>query len=278
MKRSRFKLATHAAYVSAFLTLIAASRVWADPPTTWGRPFDASLDGNKIDWLFKFTTIAIGILFVIMAAILIWATVMQRDTGGRKAQYEHGIGRKHLLLTALVSSIIFFGVDGTLLYSSFVDLTETFWKWPTAKDHPVEVEVYAQQWVWNFRLAGPDGKFNTPDDVVTINDLHLPVNTPVFVKIKSKDVIHSFYLPNMRIKQDAFPGSITQLWFEPTKPGQYVVGCAQHCGVSHYKMHGTMTVESQQEYERWLHDESTAAKRRFDQADSDAHWGWDWEI
>jgi cytochrome c oxidase subunit II len=267
MKRSFLVLATLAA---------TASRAWADGPG-YGRPIDVSLDGHRSDWLFNVTTVSISVLFIIMAGILVWTSLVHRDTPARRAHYEHGIGKKHLMLTAVISSIIFFGVDGTLLYNSFADLSAAFWKFPTKQDAPVEVEVYAQQWAWNFRYPGADGKFNTADDIVTLNELHIPVNRPVFLKMKSKDVIHSFYLPNFRTKQDAFPGATTQLWFQATQTGNFEIGCAQHCGVSHYKMRGFLTISSPEDYATWLKEEEVASKRRFDQADTDAQWGWDWE-
>lgn len=242
------------------------------------RPIDASIDGHRSDWLFNFTTVAISILFVIMVGIILWASVIHRDRPGRKAQYEHGIGRKHLMFTAIVSSIIFFGIDGTLLAGSFVDLTEAFWKFPTKAENPVEIEVLGQQWAWNIRYAGPDGKFNTADDVITLNDMHVPIDRPVYLKIRSKDVIHSFYLPNFRQKIDAFPGSTSQLWFQATMPGLFEIGCAQHCGVSHYKMHGLIRVESKNDYDAWLKQASADSQRRYDETDPTAHWGWDWEM
>ena len=270
----RTRLASCMAGLGAFLL---SARAFADEPG-YGRPIDASLDGWRSDWLFNVTTVSISVLFIIMVGILLWTSVVHRDKPGRHAHYEHGVGRRHLALTAIISSIIFFGVDGTLLYNSFVDLGAAFWKWPAKADSPVEVEVLAQQWGWNVRYPGPDGKFNTADDIVTWNDIHVPVDRPVFVKLRSKDVIHSFYLPNFRTKQDAFPGSTTQLWFQAKQAGVYEIGCAQHCGVSHYKMRGIMTVTSASDYETWAKQASADSQRRFDDADPDARWGWDWEM
>jgi cytochrome c oxidase subunit 2 len=278
MKRLWTRLMMIMAAAGATLTVAAGRALAAADDVSYGRPVDVSLDGHRSDWLFNVTTVSITVLFLIMVGILVWTSLMHRDTPERKAHYEHGVGRKHLVFTAIISSIIFFGVDGTLLYNSFVDLKEAFWAFPAHAEGPVEVEVYAQQWAWNVRYPGADGKFNTPDDIVTLNDLHIPVGKKVMVKLKSKDVIHSFYLPNFRTKQDAFPGAVTQIWFQATKTGQFEIGCAQHCGVSHYKMHGTLTVESPEEYAQWLATAQADATRRYDEADSEAHWGWDWEI
>jgi cytochrome c oxidase subunit 2 len=258
---------------------IAIGRAYAgDDGPGYGRPLDVSLDGYRSDWLFNVTTVSISVLFVIMAGILVWTSLVHRDTPARHAHYEHGIGRKHLLLTAVISSIIFFGVDGTLLYNSFTDLNAGFWKWPTKQQSPVEIEVLAQQWGWNIRYAGPDGKFNTADDIVTWNEMHVPVDRPVYVKLKSKDVIHSFYLPNFRTKQDAFPNFVTQIWFQAKQTGNFEIGCAQHCGVSHYKMRGFLTVSAANDYEAWAQQAVADSQRRYDDSDPTAHWGWDWEM
>lgn len=268
MKRYSLKLA------AALITLAAAAPAWALP----GRPVDVSLDGHRSDFLFRLTTISISVLFAIMVLILLWSAIVHRARPGHRALYDHGMSKKHLALTAIVASVIFFGVDGTSLLLSFPDLYEAFLKFPTKAENPVEVEVYGQQWAWNFRYAGPDGKFNTPDDVLTLNEMHVPLDRPVLLRMKSKDVIHSFYLPNMRIKQDVFPGAMSQMWFQALKPGHFEIGCAQHCGVNHYKMRGFLTIESADSYAQWIEEQSAASKRRFDEADADAHWGWDWEI
>src|SRR5437868_13903403 len=104
------------------LTLLAlllySASAWADEPG-FGRPLDVSLDGHRSDWLFNVTTVSITILFLIMVGILLWTVIMHRE--GSKAHYEHGVGSKHLVLTAVISSIIFFGVDGTLLVNAYAD-------------------------------------------------------------------------------------------------------------------------------------------------------------
>ena len=113
---------------------------------------------------------------------------------------------------------------------------------------------------------------------MTLNDLRVPEDSPVIVELASTDVIHSFYLPNFRIKQDAMPGMINRLWFRarPGEAGEYEIGCAQHCGVAHYKMRGILTVLSRGDFERWAAEASQSSRRAFDAADARAHWGWAW--
>lgn len=258
------------------LSLLLCGTAWAqgtDPG--YDRPLDVSVNGHLIDWLTMFCTYSISVLFIIMCAVLAIAVFVHRD-GKHKAKYDHGATMKDLLLIAAVAGGVFFVVDGTMLVKSYAELSEVFWNWPTGAD-TVKIEVLAQQWAWNIRYAGPDGKFNTDDDVVTLNEMHVPIGKPVYVKIRSKDVIHSFYLPNFRTKVDAFPGSTTQLWFQAKDGGTFDIGCAQHCGVNHYKMRGFLTISDEKDFNQWLQTASGDSQRRFDEADADAHWGWDWE-
>ena len=97
----------------------------------------------------------------------------------------------------------------------------------------MRVEVNAHQWAWDVRYAGPDGKFNTQDDIVTLNDMRVPVGVPVVLQLASSDVMHSFSLPNFRVKQDAVPGH-DQPHLVPgqARPGEFDIACAQHCGVA----------------------------------------------
>lgn len=239
------------------------------------RPLDASLDGFRNDALFNITTLLVSVLFVIVCGILLWAVVMHRD-GRHRAHYERGIGRRHLVFTIVITAVIFVGIDGTLLVETYYDLEQVLWRFPRADERPLEIEVWAQQWAWNIRYAGPDEKFGTPDDVVLLDELHVPVGRPVVVHLKSKDVVHSFYLPNFRVKQDALPGFETRTWFAAKIPGVYELGCAQHCGVSHYRMRGLVTVESPEAFAAWMRARVAIANKQYDEDDSDAHWGWPW--
>jgi cytochrome c oxidase subunit 2 len=259
----------------AAVALLALTASVAMADEGYGRPLDISKDGHMIDWLNTFCTWSIAVLFVIMCVALGISVFKHRD-GVHKAKYTHGSTMKDLMIIAVVAGGVFVVVDGTMLAKSYAELAEHFWNWPTSPD-TVKIEVLGQQWAWNFRYAGPDGKFNTDDDVVTLNDMHVPIGKPVYVKIRSKDVIHSFYLPNYRVKVDAFPGSTTQLWFQAQQGGTYDIGCAQHCGVNHYKMHGYITSETPEQFNQWMQINSIDGKRKWDEKDVEAHWGWDWE-
>jgi cytochrome c oxidase subunit 2 len=141
----------------------------------------------------------------------------------------------------------------------------------------VRIEVNAHQWAWDARYSGPDGKFNTADDIVTLNDIRVPIDTPVLFQLASTDVIHSFSLPNFRNKIDAMPGMINRMWIWPVETGEFDIGCTQHCGINHYKMKGRLTVLSKAEFDDWSHAMSEQHARGFDAEDTAAQWGWEWK-
>ena len=120
------------------------------------------------------------------------------------------------------------------------------------KDMPPTVEVTARQFEWRLRYPGPDGKLGTPDDIHHVNDLHIPVDEEVLVQLESMDVLHDFFLPNLRIKQDAVPGMSIPVWFRATDTGTYDLVCAELCGWGHYKMKGRLTIESRASFDQWL--------------------------
>ena len=138
----------------------------------------------------------------------------------------------------------------------------------------LEIQVLAKQFAWSFRYAGPDGKFGktdiklindananpfglddkdpaSKDDVVT-GVMFVPVNREVEVILRAHDVIHSFYVPSMRFKQDAVPGLAIHMHFTPIQTGDYEIACAELCGLGHYKMHGMLKVVSQEDFDKWL--------------------------
>ena len=96
------------------------------------------------------------------------------------------------------------------------------------------------------------GKLGDADDIFVVNDLHLPVNEEILIDLKSADVLHSFFLPNVRVKQDAVPGMKIPVWFRATETGTFDLVCAELCGWGHYKMKGRLTVESREDFDKWL--------------------------
>ena len=259
--------------------VLAAAVVRADPRPErgYGLPHDASLDGHRIDWLIHFTIIALGIVFLAVLGMLIYAAVRHREA--HVAAYDHGNTRRSVIVVLGCVGIIVGIVDGNLFAHAVEDLNEHFWNFSKVEADPrvVRIEVNAHQWAWTVRHPGPDGRFNTSDDIVEMNGLHVPLGVPVILQLASTDVIHSFYLPNFRVKQDAVPGSITRLWFQGQEPGDFEFGCAQHCGPNHYKMRGVLSVLEPAAYAQWLADAQADARRGYDPDDAEAHWGWEWK-
>ncbi len=267
------------ALLSALATLAVAAVASADPipESGWGLPRDVSRDGHRIDWLINVTNGFVILLFVIMC---VWMFIaVTRHNEDHDAEYDHGDSKHHVGIAMGISALIFFIVDGNLWFNSTIDVNTAFWNFDEAEAHPdtVRIEVNAHQWAWDARYAGPDGKFNTADDIVTLNDIRVPVGVPVTFQLASTDVIHSFYLPNLRVKQDAMPGMITRLWFVANQTGEYDIGCAQHCGIHHYKMKGKLTIMPMEDYKAWAKAMSEVAAIAYDPNDVEAHWGWDWQ-
>ncbi len=175
-----------------------------------------------------------------------------------------------------------------------VGLSIPFWDkqvnaMPDRKDS-LEIRINAEQFAWNIHYPGPDGIFgntsvkyfdkqnnpmgldptdpNGKDDFTTINQLHLPVGRPVIIYLTSRDVMHSFTLTEMRVKQDIIPGMSIPTWFIPTKTGHYEIACAQLCGLGHYRMKGFVTVHSQEEYDAWVKTQSATQAEQSTDADS----------
>ncbi len=145
-----------------------------------------------------------------------------------------------------------------------------------AESEAVVVRVVAEQFAWNIHYPGPDGKFGrtdialisadnplgldrrdeaAKDDITTINQLNLPIDRPVLVHLSSKDVIHSFGLYEMRVKQDAIPGMSIPVWFIPNRIGEYEIACSQLCGLGHFRMRGFITIQSAADYQKWFNDQ-----------------------
>lgn len=211
-----------------------------------------------------------GIVFVVLGVFMAWAVWKYEFREGQKAQYEP----ENALLESRLSIITTIGVvimlaPGLIVWQEYIEVP------PDA----TELEVYGQQWQWSFRLAGEDGifgaahnkyiTFDNPmgmkpgdpygeDDVlIRTASIKLPINRKVKVLLRSKDVLHDFWVPEIRAKMDAVPGMITYFWFEPTKLGEYEILCAELCGRGHHTMRGVMDVVSLEQYGTWLETQLT---------------------
>lgn len=264
--------------VALGLSLQAAAAWGAPQPEAGiGLPRDVSVEGHRIDWLIGVTNVLTGILFLVMFGWILWATFKHNEK--HEAVYDHGTSRRSMFVALSMAGAVFLVVDGNLFVNSTLDLHEVYHNYEKAEASPdvVRIEINAHQWAWDARYAGPDGKFNTPDDIVSLNDVRIPVNTPVTFQVASVDVLHSFNLPHFRAKIDAVPGQLNRMWIEGKELGEWEIGCAQHCGTNHYKMRGVITVLSKEDYARWAAEASKNGERLYSEADTTAHWGWDWK-
>jgi cytochrome c oxidase subunit 2 len=250
--------------------------------TKWlGLPELAATHGGQIDSLIGWVHVFMLILFVGWGAFFTYALIRFRQSRNPKADYA---GVKSHASSYLEGGVLV--IELVLLFAFSIPL------WAARVDHvPSEsealvVHLTAEQFAWNVRYAGPDGKFGktdiklidvadnplgvdrsdpvAKDDVTTLNQLYLPANKPVIIKLRSKDVIHSFNVPEFRVKQDAVPGLTIPVWFVPnvttaemrTRTGkaefQYEIACAQLCGLGHYRMRAFVTVLSPEDFQKWM--------------------------
>jgi len=267
-----------------------------------GFPINASSHGLMIDHMNGWIHWLMLILFVGWGAFFI-ITIIKFGINNSKdrADYE---GVKNHYST--------YGEYGVILFEVFLLVAFAMPLWsmvktslPEVNNETVEVRVVAQQFAWNVHYPGVDGKFgstridlvdeevnpigldrNSPngaDDIITLNQMHIPVNKNIMVYLSSKDVIHSFSLPEMRVKQDAVPGYTTPVFFKATMTSNeflneikgspregkgFEIACAQLCGNSHYRMKGYLTVESEEEFNAWLEEEA----EYIDSGDEDDDW------
>lgn len=207
-------------------------------------PENISTFGAEIDSLFYLIYYITGGVFLLVTILMVAFLVLYRHREGRRAIYSHGHTTLEILWTVIPAII--------LVVLSFLSQKT----WGNVKGYlppsQLRVQVTAKQFAWEMLYPGPDGEFGTADDLVLDNELHVPVNKVVRVVLKSKDVIHSFFLPNLRLKQDAVPGRAIEVWFEATKPGRYELPCAELCGFGHYTMRGFLIVHPLDEYQTWV--------------------------
>ena len=218
-------------------------------------PPDGSADGWRIDQLLHTTGVLTAALAALLVGFLVVAALRWRDRGGpARAAPARRVGWRAALVPLAITTVVFVAVDGNLLVTSLVDARGVFLATDGAERDPraVRVEVNAQQWVWSLRHAGRDGRFATDDDVVTTGDLRVPVGRPVILQIASSDVVHSLFVPGLRLKIDAVPGRIATTWFRPVATGAHEMACTQHCGVHHHLMRGVVTVMEEADFERWI--------------------------
>jgi cytochrome c oxidase subunit 2 len=223
---------------------------------SWLLPPGVSTFAGDIDRIYYLILWITGVAFFIVEAGLIWFLIKYRARPGRKAHYTLGNNVAEVVWTAVPAVVvIMIGVLSGGLWNQLRGRD-------AIPDDAIPVEVRARQFEWNVTYPGSDGEFDTGDEFTTRNRLRIPVNTPVVVYLESEDVIHSFFVPAFRVKQDVVPGMRIAVWFEATLAGDYPLACAELCGNGHTTMGGTVSVLPQEEYRRWLTEQNQTIAAR----------------
>ncbi len=237
-----------------------------------GLPVDASVHGPEIDRVLVLVHLLMFALFIGWGTFYIITLIRFRQSKHPKANYQ-GL-KSHISNYVEVAVVI---AEAILL----VGFAFPIWA-DVMTSHPkpeaaVVINVVAQQFAWNVHYPGPDGVFgkrdislvdeetnplgldrsdpNAKDDITTINQLHIPVGKPILINLTTKDVIHSFTLYEMRVKQDVIPGMSIPVSFQATRTGKWEIACSQLCGLGHYRMRGYFTVHTQEDYQNWINEQ-----------------------
>jgi len=216
-------------------------------------PIPASTYAGSIDNLIWVITAIVGVWFLLAEGILFWFIFRYRRRAGQPAGYVRG-DRKSQTAWILIPCVAILGFDLYIDASSARVWEEMKQSQPP---HELLIRIEGRQWSWTMTHPGPDGRLDTPDDIVAPNEVHVPQGSVVRFELRSADTLHSLWVPELRLKQDAVPGRTFTGWFEATRPGSYGVLCAELCGAAHGMMRGTMIVHGPEEYRAWL-DEATA--------------------
>lgn len=269
-----------------------------------GLPINLSIDGIAIDSVMSLVHWLMLVLFIGWGAFFIISLFKFRRSKNPKASYE-GV-KSHWSSVLEVAVVV---IEMIILVGfAFPIWANRVNNVPNVSEGIVHARIIAQQFVWNFHYPGEDGVFGQTsldlvdevdnpigldrsseggaDDIVTINQLHIPVNTKIRLDLSSKDVIHSFSLPELRVKQDAIPGMVIPVHFEATMTSEEFliemkgtsregkgleIACAQLCGLGHYRMRGYLTIHDQEGYETWLEEEKSYLDEESDD-DWDDNW------
>jgi cytochrome c oxidase subunit II len=234
-------------------------------------PVEASTHAAEIDNMIVLVHWLMAVLFVGWGIFFVFVLYRFRKSANPKASYAGAKGKISKGTEVAVALIEVILLVGYAIPAWARRVTP-----PPSETDAVVVNVVGEQFAWNVHYPGPDRKFGRTDikfvsadnplgldrtdpagkdDVTTINQLNLPVDRPVLVHLSSKDVIHSFGLYEMRVKQDAIPGLQIPVWFVPNRIGDYEIACSQLCGLGHFRMRGFVTVQSQADFTKWFDDQ-----------------------
>jgi cytochrome c oxidase subunit II len=236
-----------------------------------GLPVQASTHAGEIDHMISLVHWLMFILFIGWGIFFVYVLFRFRKSANPRASYT---GAKGKLSKGIEVGIVVIEMILLIFYAipAWAKRVRAF----PSENESVVVRVIGEQFAWNIHYHGPDGRFgrtrpelvtadnpigldrsdpDAKDDVTTINQLNLPVDRPVLVHLMSKDVIHSFGLSEMRVKQDAIPGMSMPVWFIPNRIGEYEISCSQLCGLGHFRMRGYVNIQSQADFTKWFDDQ-----------------------
>jgi cytochrome c oxidase subunit II len=239
-------------------------------------PAQASTHAAEVDHMTILVHWLMLVLFIGWGCFFLFVLFRFRKGANPRASYTGAHG-KFAKSTEVAVALIEIGLLIFYAIPAWATRVKAF----PAESQAVVVKVVAEQFAWNVQYPGPDGKFgrtdiklvsadnplgldrsdpNAKDDITTINQLNLPIDRPVLVHLSSKDVIHSFGLYEMRVKQDAIPGMTIPVWFIPNRAGEYEIACSQLCGLGHFRMRGFITIQSAADYQKWYDDQEKELK------------------
>jgi len=230
-------------------------------------PFDASANGYQLDNMLVWIHWLMLVLFVGWGGFFVYTLWRFRSKRNPQANYHgaHHKGSTYVEVGVIVAEAILLLVFAFPIWANVVKA------FPSEKESTV-VKITGEQFAWNIHYPGDDGIFgrqdisfldsgnplgidqsdpNAADDIITLNQLYLPVNKPVIFHVTSKDVIHGFGIYELRVKQDATPGLSIPFWCIPVKEGKFEIVCSQLCGLGHYRMRGFVNVVSPEKFEEW---------------------------
>ncbi|MAG33910.1 MAG: cytochrome C oxidase subunit II [Deltaproteobacteria bacterium] len=210
-------------------------------------PVAASSYAQELDGLMVFISVVVGVWFIAAEALLIYSVLRFRRKPGVPAAYLPGRSLRAMMIVLIPCSIVFCLdiVIDLVAAPIWHDIKEEL---PPQGDR---VRITGEQWAWRFTYPGADGEFDTPDDFFTVNELRVVVDRNILFELRAKDVVHSLWIPELRLKQDAVPGRVGRGWFRATREGRYEIPCAEICGFGHTIMKGHLTVESQEAHRAW---------------------------
>jgi cytochrome c oxidase subunit 2 len=219
----------------------------------WMLPPAFSTFAPGIDRIYYVILVLTGVAFVIVEAGLVWFMFKYRGQPGRKAHYTHGNVTAEIVWTAIPAvTVVVLGI-----------MSGPVWNHIKGRDSvPADaapVGIRAQQFEWHVSYPGADGQLGSDDDFTVRNQLLVVVNRPTVATLTAEDVIHSFFVPAFRLKQDAVPGMEIRVWFQPTQVGRYELACAELCGLGHYRMRAFVEVHTEEDYQRWLAEQTSNA-------------------